>query len=196
MSWTRSARLKVTIVLAIVLGSCGQVSEHCGTKGDPNVPIGGDFQLTDHSGQPATNDSYANRYRIVYFGFTFCPDICPTELQSISAALDLMGEQAAKFQPLFITIDPDRDDVAAMAAYLGHFHPSFIGLTGTPAAVEKTAHAYKIYYAKAPNAEDPNNYTMNHSSFIYIMDCEGRYIRHLPQGASPEEIARVLGELD
>ena len=195
MLWTRSARFEAIVLLAIALGGCGQVSEHCGTKGNRDVPIGGDFQLTDHLGQLATNDSYANRYRIVYFGFTFCPDICPTELQSISAALDMMGEQATKFQPLFITIDPDRDDVAAMATYLEHFHPSFIGLTGTPAAIEQTAHVYKLYFAKASSVEDPNDYTMDHSSFIYIMDCEGRYIRHLSQGATPKEIARILSEL-
>lgn len=196
MSPAISAHLKIFAVLAVVLGSCSPASEHCATKGDPDVPIGGNFQLTDHSGQPVTNESYAGRYRIVYFGFTFCPDICPTELQSISTALDLMGEQATKVQPLFITIDPDRDDTEAMGAYLEHFHPSFIGLTGNPAEIEQAAHAYKIYYAKAPASEDPNDYTMNHSSFIYIMDCEGRYIRHLSQGASAEEIARALRELE
>lgn len=193
---TVSKGLKVCSLLVMLLGGCDRVSEHCGTAGDPEVPIGGAFQLTDHSGQTATNDSYAGRYRIVYFGFTFCPDICPTELQSISTALDMLGERAAKIQPLFITIDPDRDDVEAMAAYLGHFHPSFIGLTGTPAEIEQVAHAYKIYYAKAQSSEEADDYTMNHSSFIYVMDCEGRYIRHLSQGASPEEIAGALRELD
>ena len=196
MSLTFSKSLRVLSLLAIALGGCGQAPEQCDTKGDPEVPIGGAFELTAHDGSAAHNDSYSGRYRIVYFGFTFCPDICPTELQSISTALDMLGEDAAKVQPLFITIDPERDDVAAMAAYLEHFHPSFVGLTGTPEQIEKVAQAYKIYYAKAAISEDPEDYTMNHSSFIYIMDCQGRYIRHLSQGAPPEEIAKALGALE
>lgn len=196
MSPTLASGLKVLSFIAVVLSGCGQAPQQCGTKGDPAVPIGGAFELTDHMGAQATNDSYAGRYRIVYFGFTFCPDICPTELQSISAALDRLGSNAAKFQPLFITIDPERDDVDAMAAYVSHFHPSFIGLTGSSAEIEKAAQTFKIYYAKAPNADDPKDYTMNHSSFIYVMDCEGRYIRHISQGASPEEIAATLAELE
>ena len=192
----RAFRPWVAVMALLAVSGCSQAQEPCSTKRDPEVPIGGAFELTDHQGQPASNESYAGRYRVVYFGFTFCPDICPTELQSISAALDMLGDDAAKIQPLFITVDPERDDVEAMAAYMSHFHPSFVGLTGTPEEIERTAQTFKIYYSKAPISDDPDDYTMNHSSLIYVMDCEGRYISHLRQGASPEEIAEALAALE
>jgi len=182
--------------LSILLSGCSAQTTPCGTKGDPNVPVGGAFDLVDHKGRSVTQADFEGRYLVVYFGFTFCPDICPTELHAISTALDMLGKDADKIQPLFITVDPDRDDAEAMAGYISNFHPAFTGLTGTPEQIRRAAEAYRVYYAKAPLSEAPGDYTMNHTSFIYVMDCEGRYIRHISVGTKPEEMAEILGSLE
>ena len=194
-------RLFIPIALALLvaaaapLGGCSGGDGACKVAGDPAVPVGGAFELTDQSGKVVTNETLKGKYRIVYFGFTYCPDICPTELQNITAALDMLGEDAAKFTPVFITIDPERDTAEAMAKYLKSFHPSFIGLTGTADQVAKAAQAYRVYYARQSAGDDPDAYTMNHSGYIYLMDCEGRYIRHLDAGTSAADVAAALKEL-
>lgn len=187
--------LKVT-ALGLLLSGCSADTSPCGTKGDPAVPVGGAFDLVDHRGNPVDETDFQGRYLLVYFGFTFCPDICPTELQAISTALDLLGDKASKIQPLFITVDPDRDNVEAMADYIGNFHPALTGLTGTPKQIKRVAEAYRVYYAKAALPDAPGGYTMNHTSFIYVMDCEGRYIRHISVGTKPEEMVKILESLE
>ena len=114
--------------------------------------VGGPFELVSHKGQPVTDKDFRGKYMLVSFGYTYCPDVCPTELQVISAALDELGDKARDIQPIFITIDPERDTVAALAQYMQSFHPSYIGLTGSPEAIAKAAKAYRVYYAKS----DPN----------------------------------------
>jgi protein SCO1/2 len=157
--------------------------------------VGGPFSLTDQDGRRVTEKDFLGRYMLVFFGFTYCPDICPTELQNISGALDAMGPDAAKFTPVFITIDPERDTPDAMGKYLTSFHPSFIGLTGTAEQVAKAAGAYRIFYSKEVPPDAPDAYTMNHSGYVYLMDCQGRYIRHFDAGTSGADIARALKDL-
>ncbi|MCW5730824.1 MAG: SCO family protein [Alphaproteobacteria bacterium] len=157
--------------------------------------IGGPFSLTDHNGRRVSDRDFRGKLLLVFFGFTYCPDICPTELQTISVALDELGPQAARVQPIFITVDPDRDDPPALADYLGNFHPSFVGLTGTPEEIAAVARAYRVYYAKArlPNTE--SEYTMDHSAFVYLMDGEGRYRAHFSSGVAPEKIVAGIRSL-
>jgi protein SCO1/2 len=185
--------LALLTIAAVPLAGCEGGS--CGVKGDPSVPVGGAFELTDTTGKPVTDETLKGKLRIVYFGFTFCPDICPTELQNITAALDMLGEDAGRFTPVFITVDPERDTREAMGEYLKSFHPSFVGLTGTPDQIAKAAQAYRIYYSKEKTGDAPDAYTMNHSGFVYLMDCEGRYIRHLAANSSAADIAKALEEL-
>lgn len=189
------SRLLAVASLGLFLSGCNPPPP-CGTKGDPAVPVGGAFSLIDHNGAAVDEKSYGSRYLVVYFGFTFCPDICPTELHAISTALDMLGKDADKIQPLFITVDPERDNVEAMAGYMRNFHPAIAGLTGSPDQIKQVAEAYRVYYAKAPLSEAPGDYTMNHTSYIYVIDCEGRYIRHISVGTKPEEIAEILGSLE
>ena len=170
------------------MGGC---ERSCAVKGDPNVLIGGTFELTDQTGNRVSESAFRGKYMLVYFGYTFCPDVCPVDLQRISAALDLVGETSA-IQPVFVTIDPARDTVQAMATYTQHFHPALMGLTGTEEEIATATSAYRIFFAKAPNAEDPDAYLMNHSSYIYLMDCDGNYIRHFSSDSTPEEIAAAL----
>jgi protein SCO1/2 len=178
---------------ALPLSGCDDGT--CSVKGDDAVPIGGDYTLTNQDGQTVSSDAFHGTYQLVYFGFTYCPDICPTELQTMSAALDKLGDGAKAFTPIFITVDPARDTPEALKEYLEHFHPGFVGLTGTAEQVAETAKAFKVYYAKRETGDDPEAYTMDHSSFIYVLDCQGRFIAHFDYGTTAEAIADKLETL-
>lgn len=138
--------------------------------------FGAPFTLTNQDGKTVTDQDLGSGYRLIYFGFTFCPAICPTELSKMTATLNALGKKADVIQPVFITIDPERDTAEKMKSYISLFHPSFIGLTGTDAQIKKTLKDYKIYAAKV---QDPsmNEYTMDHSSFIYFIAPDGRLLQ-------------------
>ncbi|MCP1336463.1 SCO family protein [Futiania mangrovi] len=161
--------------------------------GRGEAAIGGPFVLTDHTGQRVTEATYDGKLKLVFFGFTFCPDICPTELMRVGAALDMLAEDAAaEVVALFVSIDPERDTPEAMATYLSYFHPGIVGLTGTPEEVQVAAKAYRVYYAKAEDAGSAGGYTMNHTALVYLMDRDGTYLRHFSQNATEEQIAEAI----
>ena len=159
-------------------------------------PICNDFTLTDHTGKPVTDEDFRGKYMLVYFGYTFCPDVCPTSLAIVGDALDMLSEEElAKLTPVFITVDPERDTVEVMASYVVNFHDQLVGLTGTPEQVKAAAKGYRAYYAKT-NADDPDgNYLMDHSSFTYLMGPDGRYVTHFNHGTAPEKMAARLAEI-
>ena len=164
------------------------------------APIVGAFELTDDEGRQVTEAAYRGRYLLVYFGYTFCPDICPTELAKMTAALDRLAEvdpdRAGKVTPLFISVDPERDTQAVLKDYGDHFHPRLVSLTGTPAQLKAAAAAYKVYFAKVfpdERARETGTYLMDHSSQIYLMGPDARYLTHFTAGASAEDIAAELG---
>lgn len=134
--------------------------------------IGGAFTLVDDNGKPFTSQDLLGKPAIIYFGYTFCPDVCPTTLTHITAWLHALGPAAARLRAVFVTIDPARDTPAAMKAYLANFDPNIIGLTGTPAEIATMARDYKVYYKKVPIPG--GGYTMDHSSFIYLMTAKGQ----------------------
>ena len=140
-----------------------------------------------------SEQDFAGKPMLIYFGYTFCPDVCPTELSAMSQALDLLGDDAAEIQPVFITIDPARDTTEQMAEYVAHFYPTMVGLTGSVEQVAGAAKAYRVYYARGPGEDDA--YLMDHSSFIYVMDAGGKYRAHFGPNTAPEEMARRLREL-
>ncbi len=152
--------------------------------------VGGPFTLTDQNGKPHTDSEFRGKLMIVYFGYTFCPDVCPTDLMAITQALDALGKDAAGIQPIFITIDPERDN-AVMAEYLRAFHPSFIGLTGAPDDIRKIANSYKAFYARV---QDPKNgeYSIDHSGVIYLMGRDGRYLGFMPPQTAPDRLVEIL----
>lgn len=156
--------------------------------------IGGAFQLTDHNGNKVSDKTYRGKFTLVFFGFTYCPDICPASLQVISGALDKLGNKADNIVPLFITVDPERDTVKKMAEYLRSFNRRIIGLTGTPEEIQKAAKAYRVYYAKVQDDENPGDYTMNHSSYYYLMDRNGRFITHFNHSINPDKLAAALAK--
>ena len=154
-------------------------------------PIGGPFALTDQQGLRRTDVDFRGKLMLVYFGFTYCPDICPTDLQAIGMALDQLGKAADAIQPIFITLDPERDTPRLLADYVPMFHPRLIGLSGDVTEVREAARAYKVYYAKVPT-RDGSDYTVDHSAFIYLLDREGRYAGYFPPGTPPDRIAEAI----
>jgi cytochrome oxidase Cu insertion factor (SCO1/SenC/PrrC family) len=154
-------------------------------------PVGGPFELTDHGGRRRTDREFRGRLLVIYFGYTTCPDICPTDLQSIALAVDRLGAAGDAVQPLFITIDPERDTVAHLADYVPLFHPRLIGLTGTAADIRKVALAYKVFFAKV-DAPDRSDYAIDHTGFIYLVGKDGQYLGFLPAGTPPDRLAEAI----
>ena len=155
------------------------------------VKIGGPFALTNHLGENVSNTTYRGRYLFVYFGYSYCPDVCPTELANMAATIDTLGPQADKVQPLFITIDPERDTTKFLAEYVAQFHPRFIGLTGSLEEIAAVAKGYRVFYRKAKD-EDANEYLMDHSNFIYFMDDDGRFLTMFRGGTNPKAAAKTI----
>lgn len=154
-------------------------------------PIGGPFRLVDHTGATRTDADFLGKLLLIYFGFTYCSDACPIDLQSISQALDRLGPLADAVQPLFITIEPDKDTPEQLKGYVTQFHPRLIGLTGDPREVRKVARAYKVYAAKSAPSErdDPN---VDHSSLVYLVDAAGKYVGYFPPGTSADRMVEVI----
>lgn len=149
--------------------------------------IGGPFHLTDQDGRQRTDADFRGRYMLIYFGYTSCPDVCPTTLQTITNAMAKLGGDAVKVTPIFITVDPARDTPAVMKAYAANFDPRLIALTGSDAEIAAVAKAYRIYYAKVGEGA---NYSMDHSSIVYLMGPDGKYLGHFGMDATADDIAK------
>lgn len=164
-----------------------------GLQGEQVAPvsIGGAFTLTDQNGVVRHAQDFRGKLMLVYFGYTFCPDACPTALQDMSRAIDLMGDKGNDVQPIFITIDPARDTVEQMKLYASNFHPRLIALTGTPEQVDEAAKAYRVYYAKGKSTGG-DDYLMDHTVFIYLMGRDGKYLSHFLPGATAEQMAAAM----
>lgn len=152
--------------------------------------VGGPFTLVDQRGVRRTLDDFRGRPVLLYFGYTFCPDVCPSDLATLKQVMSLHGGQV---QVLFVTLDPERDTPAQLAAYLPHFDARIVGLTGTPAEVRAVANRYKAYYAKVPLRA--GGYLVEHSAAIYLLDRDGRFRGSFPSGATPELLSGVLKDL-
>jgi len=152
--------------------------------------IGGPFRLTDQNGQTVTEKSLIGRPTIIFFGFTHCPDVCPTSLFEMSEVLRAMGPEASKINAYFVSVDPERDTAAAMKDYLSSFDPNLKGLTGSPEEVERVIKAYRVYAKKIPLKD--GDYTMDHTALIYLMDRKGVFVRPFDIKRKPEEVAADL----
>ncbi len=179
-------------LLALLLAACGT-----GKAEEPPLAgarIGGPFSLVDQNGRAVGDKDFLGKYRIVYFGFASCPDVCPTDLAQIGQALRLFEKshagRAARVQPIFISVDPERDTPARLKEYAAAFHPRIVALTGTPQQVADAAKAYAIYYAKMP--ADNGEYLMDHMRIIYLMDPDGKPIAMLPHDQDAKAIAAEL----
>lgn len=157
--------------------------------------VGGPFTLTDHTGKRVSDADFRGRFTLVFFGFTFCPDVCPSALQIMAAALDKLGPKAERVVPVLITLDPERDTPTQLATYVKSFHPRLVGLTGTEAEIEAVAKAYRVYFKKVADPKSTAGYTIDHTSIIYLMGPDGSYRAHFTHGASADAMAERLAKL-
>jgi protein SCO1/2 len=151
--------------------------------------VGGPFRLTDQNGAAKTDRDYRGRYMLVYFGYSFCPDVCPTTLAVMSQALDKLGAQRARVTPIFITIDPGRDTPKVLKDYVKAFGPDFVGLTGPQDAITKVEREYRVYAVKRPLG---NSYGMDHSSVIFLMGPDGKLVSFYDEAISPDDLAKDI----
>lgn len=158
------------------------------------MTVGGPFNLVDGDGHAVTDRTWPGKYLLVYFGYTFCPDVCPTTLSSVADALDQLGTAADRVQPLFITVDPKRDTPAVVKQYAASFSPRLVGLTGSPEQIAAVAKAYRVYYAEHRTGPGPDDYTMDHSSVLYLMGPDGRFLQPIRADQTGPEIAALLAK--
>ncbi len=161
-------------------------------RSEPPVPIGGPFALLDGGGRTITDQQFRGKWMLVYFGYTHCPDACPTALQDMANALDLLGDKKREVAIVFITVDPERDTPAVMKEYVGAFEAPIAALSGSVEAVAGAARAYRVYFAKHPTKD---GYDMDHTSIIYLMDKQGRFVANFTHETPPAEIAAKLRSL-
>ena len=174
--------LVVLLIAAVTGAGALWLTRSGGPMGSGVALVGGPFTLTDQTGRRVTDQDFRGKYMLIFFGYTFCPDICPSELQVMSAALDELGPAADKIQPIFVSIDPTRDTPEAMKLYVSNFHPRMVGLTGSDQDIAAVAKAYRVYYAKAKGAENSPDYLMDHSTIVYLMGPDGKFVKHFTYG--------------
>ena len=156
--------------------------------------VGGEFEATDHNGKRVSDKDFLGKHTLYYFGYTFCPDVCPAELQVISAALGQVPGAADRFQVVFVSIDPERDTPDIMKDYVANFWPGTVGLTGSAEDIRQVAGKFRVYYGKAAgkDGEGKDDYLMDHSSIVYLMGPDGKFIRHFAFGTPADEMAKAL----
>lgn len=188
------------LVLAVALGLAWRTYKgpDAGTPGAGiGVTIGGPFAMVDHTGRAVTEADFRGRYTLVFFGYTYCSDVCPTTLSDMADALEALGAEGVKVQPIFVTIDPQRDTPEQLAMYVRHFHPRLVGLTGSAEQVATMAKAYRVYYARARSQGDqaePDDYIMDHTAIAYLMGPDGAFRAQFGHGVGAETMARRIRE--
>ena len=193
LAWVRNGAWVAVILIAVAaLG----YSYYARTSAKGNAPqIGGTFALTDQLGHGVSDRDLTGKVLVIYFGFTHCPDACPTTLQAVGAALSRLSPSTrAQIKPVFITLDPERDTPEIMGEYVKGFIPGGVGLTGSPAAIAAIARKYRIGYQKIKDPKSALPYTIDHASIVYIMDRNGHFVRFYPPGFTPDELAKSLKE--
>lgn len=182
----------LVLAAAMLLAACGRNAAPAEQPPLAGAAIGGPFALIDQDGHRVTQSDMAGKYRIMYFGYTFCPDVCPTDLQAIGAALRLLDKSdpalARRVVPIFVSVDPARDTPPVLKQFVAAFHPRMIGLTGSPDEIARVAKEYAVYSAKG-DASPGGGYLVNHSRQAYLMDPEGRPLALLPQEQGPQAVA-------
>jgi protein SCO1/2 len=196
-----------TLLLALVVGLAAGIMTAVFLLAVPGPPgagsmqttgkalVGGPFTLTDPTGKRVTEKDFAGRPMLVYFGFTNCPDVCPAGLQVIAAALDRLGEKAKGVTPIFITVDPERDTPEMLGKFVESFHTGIVGLSGSPEDIAAVTKAYRVYAKKAPDAERPGEYNVDHSSFMYLMNADGEFVKHFPHSVDANTLADEVAKL-
>jgi cytochrome oxidase Cu insertion factor (SCO1/SenC/PrrC family) len=183
------------IALAVLPEARGRLFPAATMKSMGQALVGGPFTLTDHTSKRVTDQDFRGRFMMVFFGFTFCPDVCPTALQVMAAALDKIGSKAEQITPVLITVDPERDTPEQMAMYVKSFHPRLVGMTGSPEEIAAVAKAYRVYFKRVPDPKSSGGYTMDHSAIIYVMGPDGAFRTHFPYTVNADAMAERLSKL-
>ena len=158
------------------------------------VGVGGSFVLTNQNGEQVTDENFRGHLMLVFFGFTHCPDLCPTTLATLSQAIGQLKDDSKKVAPIFITVDPDRDTPAEMKTYLSHFNPAIIGLTGTQSQIDAVQEKYKTYALKVADKASPGGYSFDHSAYIYLLDDQGKFLTVFTVNSSTDTIVGKIKE--
>ncbi len=188
-------------LIALWLYALEQQPKQVRLEGAGKALIGGPFTLTDQNGDTKSDTDFHGKYLLVYFGYSFCPDVCPTDLQKMSRSLDMLKDRVEKIQPVFITIDPERDTAKQLKTYVSNFHPKLVGLTGSVEQIEKLKKAYKVYGIKVDENGKPtknpktDDYLMDHSPQTFLMGPDGKFIRYFRFSATAETIANTLKKI-
>ena len=193
--------LSLSALCLLGLSACNGAEERRGEAGRSGAvtstgtaEIGGAFSLINQDGESVTQDDFLGRPHLIYFGFSYCPDICPSALQRLGRALDIVGKKADRFQPVFISIDPERDTPDDLKQYVtaNGFPDNLIGLTGSQAQIDQAVAAYRVYAKRVDDPQSAAGYTMDHSSIIFLMDEDGQYVTLFADSNTPGEIAERL----
>lgn len=193
----RGGLIAFLLVVIIAAAVVGQRYFQAPTEISPPPPspqataIGGPFSLVDHLGRSVNEGSFKGRFMLVFFGYTFCPDVCPSTLTEIGYALDMLGAEGERVTPVFITVDPERDTPENLKEYLSYFHPRIVGLSGTPSQVKAAAKAYKVSFAKTPAEQD---YDMEHTATVFLMGPDGAYRAHFSNATDARTMAAKIRE--
>ncbi len=191
--------LLAAVLLLGLAGAMGVASlvykPQVATTGSGTALVGGPFTMVNQNGEAVTEKSFAGKYMLVFFGFTFCPDVCPTQLQVMTEALKQLGPEADKIAPVFVTIDPARDRPEMVKAYVENFDPRLVGLTGTDEQVAAIAQAYRVFYQKVENLKNPQDYTMDHTSIVYLMGPDGGFRKHFAYETDPAKLAAGIKQI-
>jgi cytochrome oxidase Cu insertion factor (SCO1/SenC/PrrC family) len=180
------------LALAATLGVMSFLYQPSREKGSGIALVGGPFSMINQNGEAVTEKNFAGQYMLVFFGFTFCPDVCPTQLQVMTEALNQMGSKADKITPVFVSVDPERDTPQAVKTYVSNFHPRMVGLTGSSEQVQQMTKAYRVFYQKVENAKRPQDYTMDHSAILYLMGPDGAFKGHFTAENDPAKLAAEI----
>jgi protein SCO1 len=198
-----NSRILALALTGLIVGASLAYFALSGPAG-PNMPtgqtvngkalVGGPFSLVDHTGRRVTDKDFLGRPMLVFFGYTNCPDICPSGLQVVSAALDKLGDRAKTVQPVFVSIDPARDTPEKLAEYLKSFSPRLIGLTGSAEETAAAAKAYRVFYQKVEDEKSKDTYSMDHSAIFYLMGADGAFITHIPHTTDVDKVVAALNK--
>ncbi len=202
LGWGKTVRLRTVrwilwgvvalVVLGIYTAPYWRKLPPQSSGGNESAAFYAKFELTDHQGRIRSDKDFAGKWLLVFFGFTNCPDVCPTTLAETAAVMDGLGARADRVQPLFITVDPERDTPSRLAEFVPQFHPDIIGLTGTADQISRTGATFKIYFEKVTEAASPDGYSMAHSSQLFLFDPQGGYVKAFAYGTPAEDILSDL----
>ena len=193
----RIAFAAIMLLATAAIATYALMSAPRGPQSSGEALIGGPFTMVNHKGETVTEKNFAGKPMLIFFGYTWCPDVCPTELQVMAEALRQLGDRGRDIQPILVSVDPARDTPKILGEYVANFGEQFVGLTGTPEQVKAMADAYRVFYARVENKDDPAAYLMDHSSIIYLMGADGKFLKHFTYStdakALAEGIAKALG---